>query len=156
MTDQSITAAVLALLTLHGGAWSGTTADLNALLPGIAPDATRLGKLLTDAADDLAAAGITIERRRQPRTGARIMTLTRRADPLPATTPEVTLRAAAVTLRVASTSKAGSPLPERPLFACPACGSRQWWWRSTLRRSASRWCCVPCVAPISQPEAKTV
>ena len=72
--------AIVTLLHEHAGTWSGTAAELHALLPGHAADAPRLAKALTQAVDDLAAAGITIERRRQPGTGARILVLTREAE----------------------------------------------------------------------------
>jgi hypothetical protein len=156
MTDQSFTAAVLALLACHGGTWSGTMADLHALLRATAPDATRLGKLLTTAADSLVAGGITIERQRQPGTGTRFIVLTRRADPLTEAPPGVTLAVPGVTLPAPAVSKPAPALPERPLFACPACGSREWWWRATLRRSASRWCCAGCVPAMPLSEAEIV
>jgi hypothetical protein len=55
--------------------WSGTASSLLTLVPGVAPDATRLSRLLVLLADDLAAAGVLVERRRQAGTGQRVLTL---------------------------------------------------------------------------------
>ena len=72
--------AIVTLLHEHAGTWSGTAAELHALVPGHAADAVRLAKALTQARGDLTAAGITFNRRRQPGTGARIIVLTREAE----------------------------------------------------------------------------
>jgi len=66
---------VVALLGDRDGGWSGTATDLLALLPGIAADAIRLARLLVNAGADLAAAGVTVQRRREAGTGRRLLAL---------------------------------------------------------------------------------
>jgi hypothetical protein len=75
LNDADFSASVAALLTRRGGAWQGTAAELLALLPGVAADATRLSVRLGEAAGELAAAGLVIERRRKAGTGARELAL---------------------------------------------------------------------------------
>jgi predicted RNA-binding Zn-ribbon protein involved in translation (DUF1610 family) len=154
--------ALVTLLGEHAGTWSGTAAELHALLPGHAVDAVRLAKALTQAAGDLTAAGITIERKRQAGTGARILALTLGADlqgawspmtvdaPAPAAAPEderqavtVSAPASAVTIAPAGTTETIEH-PDRPRLPCPTCGSSNWTWRQTARRRASRWYCPTC------------
>jgi len=71
----SMVAGIVALVRQHGGSWQGCARDLLALLPDAAPDATRLAKRITEAACDLAAVGVVIERRREAGTGRRVLVL---------------------------------------------------------------------------------
>jgi len=154
-------AALVTLLTAHARGWSGSAAELHALLPGHAADPTRLAKALTQAADGLTAAGILIERKRQAGTGARIIVLTCRAEqpaavtvgtPVSAVTAEgardavtITPLIAAVTLPPGIAPAAATPnQPDRPLLACPICSGRDWRWHQSARRRASRWVCSTC------------
>jgi hypothetical protein len=165
-TNQAPTlaAALVTLLEQHAGAWSGSAAELHALMPGHAADPTRLAKALTQAADDLAEAGILIERKRQPGTGARTIVLTRQVEqpssaaavtaghPASTATVEgnwdavtVTALIAAVTLPPGIAPAVATPSqPDRPLLACPICRGRAWRWHQSARRRASRWVCSTC------------
>jgi hypothetical protein len=71
--QAALASGLVGFLGEHGGRWEGTAGDLLALLPGAAHDATRLAKRL--AGDDVAAAGILIERRRDAGTGRRVLLL---------------------------------------------------------------------------------
>ena len=83
MKPDSIVSSVLDLLDRRGGTWKGTAGELLALTPKTgAPDATRLSKLIGEALPDLHAAGVTITRTRQRRTGRRLMELNRNTLPL--------------------------------------------------------------------------
>ena len=75
MTDPSFAASVATMLVDHGGTWSGTAAELLALVPCAAADATRLAVRLSEAEGELAAAGVTVQRRRQAGTGRRLLVL---------------------------------------------------------------------------------
>jgi hypothetical protein len=156
--------ALVMLLSARARRWSGSAAELHALMPGHAADPTRLAKALTQAADDLAEAGITIERKRQPGTGARIIVLTRQVEqpssvaavtaghPASAATAEaardpVTLPALIATVTLPpgiAHAVATLNQPGRPLLACPICRSSDWAWHQSARRRASRWVCSTC------------
>ena len=71
LDNVEFAAALREAVRIRCDAWSGTTSELLTMVPGAAADGTRLARRLTDAAADLAAAGVTVERRRQPGTGAR-------------------------------------------------------------------------------------
>jgi hypothetical protein len=145
---SAFTASLVALLDEHAGTWSGSAAELHELLPGHAADAVRLAKTLTRAADELTAAGITIERKRQAGTGARILVLTCQVDQPAAVT--VDAPASVVTVeggRAAVTIRQAAPTPtqpNRPLLACPICRGSDWGWHQSNRRRASRWLCSTC------------
>jgi hypothetical protein len=153
--------SLVTLLTAHARGWSGSAAELHALLPGHAADPARLAKALTQAVGDLTAAGVLIERKRQPGTGARIIVLTRQAEqpptvtagaPASAATVEdgrdpvtVTAPIGAVTLPPGIAPAVATPnQPGRPLLACPICRGSDWAWHQSNRRRASRWVCSAC------------
>jgi hypothetical protein len=75
LDNVEFAAALREAVRIRCDAWSGTTSELLTMVPGAAADGTRLARRLTDAAADLAAAGVTVERRRQPGTGARLLVL---------------------------------------------------------------------------------
>lgn len=66
---DGLASAMARLLGAHGGRWEGTAGDLLALLPRVAPDATRLARRLANA-------GMSIARRREAGTGRRVLVLT--------------------------------------------------------------------------------
>jgi predicted RNA-binding Zn-ribbon protein involved in translation (DUF1610 family) len=159
--SMPLTVALNELLDQHASVWSGTAAELHVLLPAHAADAVRLAKALTRAGEDLTAAGITFERKRQPGTGARVLVLTRqivqRAAAVGVTVsvasvgvaPEgerdtVTMTAPATAVTVIPATSAPIKHPDRPLYSCPTCGGKEWRWRHTPRRRASRWLCPTC------------
>jgi hypothetical protein len=134
--------------------WSGTAADLLALLPDAAPDATRLAKRLNGMAAELGAAGVVIERERQARTGTRRLVLRLAADvalpKMPENGPDQAdgiaedntnePMAAGGWLRAAGLSQQ----PASPTWgsSCGSCQRRAWW------RDRGTWRCGACSPPL--------
>lgn len=117
--------------------FEGTTADLLALMPDAAADATRLAKRLGGMASELAAAGVVLERRREAGTGRRVVTLRLAAEWKAATAA----CGGTVTLET----------PPAPAWGTSCgCGQRGWW------LDAGIWRCGHCEPPPAGRTARFV
>lgn len=153
VAPPSVPKAVKLLIAGHGGTWEGTAAELHGLLPDLAPDPTRLSKILGQTVDELTAAGIVFLRRRVPKTGTRLLALSLAHTPVPrgvtldGRVPETTASDGNVvpaTSGLTQVDLPGDARSERPLLPCPTCSGRDWRWHQSHRRRASRWCCAIC------------
>ena len=154
--DPASPALVAAIAILAAPRWLGTASDLAALLPlHIRPSRPALLAIqIREAVGPLAALGVTLSMRREPKTGRRMITLARGDDGVvdAVCVPHVVS---------ASYAPARARLERRPSIqwhtdgavpapgaCCAACGNSRWWWRS----GCCFWACEAChPTPAAEP-----